>query len=148
MAKILYVDDDAVAREVVGDTLREAGHDVRSAGSGTEAMQLLLAEAADILVLDVQMPEFSGDRLAKVIRKSLSPPYPKTILFSSLPVPDLRRLGRKLHADGFVQKGAPKSALLETVAAVEKRRRELAAEEGLITDETGPRRGVPDPVDV
>ena len=42
---------------------------------------------------------------------------PRVILFSGMPVAELRRIGRKLGATGYVKKGASKKALLKNILA-------------------------------
>lgn len=117
MAEVLIVDDDKVALEVIADVLRAAGHAVRSADSGTAMMHTLLEAPAEVVILDVNMPGMSGDRLAKVLLKNLEPPLPKIILFSGLEAAELRRIARKLGVIGWVKKGAPKEDLLRAVDA-------------------------------
>lgn len=153
MANVVYVDDDPVARAVIHDVLVEGGHQVRIAETGAEMLRLLLEQPAEVLLLDVNIPGVSGDRLAKIVQKSLDPPYPKIVLFSGLPVADLRRLGRKLGATGFVHKGAQRKALLATVeAAAQLFASEVAGAPALTPaapagDETPLVRVVPEPIE-
>jgi CheY-like chemotaxis protein len=62
MPNILLVDDDDDSREVLGELLREEGHDVRLAHGGNEALSLLpeLSRPCTIL-LDLNMPEADGE---------------------------------------------------------------------------------------
>jgi CheY-like chemotaxis protein len=57
---ILVVDDDALVREVTQALLEAAGHTVRVAGDGEEALRSLGTEAADIVLLDILMPKKEG----------------------------------------------------------------------------------------
>lgn len=117
MASIVFVDDDPVAREVAGDVLRSAGHEVRVVHNAAALMQQMLLEPAEVILLDVNMPGMSGDRLAQTLRKSLDPPFPSILLFSGMPVKDLRRLARELGVTGWVRKGCAKEELLRSVEA-------------------------------
>ncbi|RPE81559.1 PAS domain S-box-containing protein [Vulcaniibacterium tengchongense] len=65
--RILMVDDDLTIREVVEESLREAGFDVLTAGTGAEAVALLQQHRdIDLLFADVVMPGgMSGVALAK-----------------------------------------------------------------------------------
>lgn len=148
MAEVVLVDDDPIAREVGGDALREAGHAVRVADGGPRMMQLLLERPAEVLVLDVNIPGMSGDRLAKVLSKSLDPPHPKILLFSGLPAAELRRLARKLRVTGWVRKGCPKEQLLRAVeAAARVFRGELTEPQHPPRVDTVPARRLPEPMD-
>ena len=57
---ILVVDDDSSVRAYVRGTLERQGFQVITAGAGVEALEYLREDAADLVVLDVQMPEMSG----------------------------------------------------------------------------------------
>ena len=66
MARILLADDDASARDLVQRVLTSAGHDVRVAHDGHEALSLLEGGAGiDVLVTDVHMPGLDGIELAQ-----------------------------------------------------------------------------------
>jgi class 3 adenylate cyclase/CheY-like chemotaxis protein len=57
---ILVVDDNATNREMLSRRLARAGHSVRVVASGPEALALLRQESADLVLLDVLMPQMSG----------------------------------------------------------------------------------------
>lgn len=60
MGDILVVDDDAAIRTVVGQSLRRAGHNVRTAASLAEMRAALAVAVPDVLVSDVVLPDGSG----------------------------------------------------------------------------------------
>ena len=60
MSRILVVDDDAHIRELVGVFLRKEGLDVYEANDGIEALQRLATIKADLVILDVMMPNMDG----------------------------------------------------------------------------------------
>lgn len=60
MAKILLVDDNEVFRKMALRILQHAGHHVREAGDGREALRLYSEEGADLVITDVLMPEKDG----------------------------------------------------------------------------------------
>ncbi len=57
---ILVVDDNEENRELLARRLGRQGYPVRQAASGTEALEALRAEPADLVLLDVLMPGMSG----------------------------------------------------------------------------------------
>ena len=57
---ILVVDDDSAVRSYVRGTLERQGFQVITAGAGIEALEYLREGSADLVILDVQMPEMSG----------------------------------------------------------------------------------------
>ena len=80
--RILVVDDELFFQELFRDLLRAAGHDVRSAPSGTDALARLGEEHFDLLVTDMVMPGIDGVALVRRrrsgIRTSRRSPSPAT----------------------------------------------------------------------
>ena len=65
MADILFVDDDCDIEQTFGDVLRSRGHEVRTASSGQQGLELLkAAPLPDVVILDVDMPEMTGPAMA------------------------------------------------------------------------------------
>jgi len=71
MAKALVVDDSRAVRMILSKTLRELGFEVREAGNGREAMEIMQVEKATVqLVLaDWNMPEMNGLELLRQLRR-------------------------------------------------------------------------------
>lgn len=65
--RILVVDDNEVNRDVASMTL-EQDHLVTTAANGLEALKMLAANDADIIIMDVQMPKMDGLTATSVIR--------------------------------------------------------------------------------
>jgi adenylate cyclase len=65
---ILVVDDDRVNRTLLARTLASSGHAVRTAENGREALDLLRAEPADVVLLDIVMPELDGVAALEAIK--------------------------------------------------------------------------------
>ena len=60
---ILVVDDHPIMREVVCQILEDAGHFVREAAEGHEALRKLSCARFDLVVTDIVMPEMDGIEL-------------------------------------------------------------------------------------
>ena len=60
MLDILLVDDEPSIRLSVGDALRAAGHTVRLASDGAEAISLVAERVYDVVVSDVRLPKADG----------------------------------------------------------------------------------------
>lgn len=65
---VLVVDDDEQFRSFVCNTLQEEGFAVTSAGSAREAMSLIERKKPQLMLLDLVMPETSGDELCRIIK--------------------------------------------------------------------------------
>src|SRR6201996_5373580 len=73
-ATVLLVDDDEAKRYLMGAWLQRAGHTVREAATGREA--LVQAPSADLILLDVHLPDMSG---FEVCRQTKTAPAPAAI---------------------------------------------------------------------
>ena len=76
---ILAVDDDPSAVKALRRLLRAAGHTVKTAVSGAEALVLFKNEKFDLVITDYQMSGMNGDELAAAI-KALVPIQPIMVL--------------------------------------------------------------------
>lgn len=66
MARILIAEDEEALRALCARALATQGHDVKSAGDGSEALDLLAREQGcfDLLLTDIRMPIMDGIALA------------------------------------------------------------------------------------
>ena len=73
-ATILVVDDEAQIRRVLPATLSSNGYDVIEAKNGQEAIEMVIRERPDLILLDVNMPDMSGLEACSKIRLSFEGP--------------------------------------------------------------------------
>ena len=69
-ARVLVVEDDEDARELVSTTLERAGATVDVAASAAEARREMLSDPPDILISDIRMPEEDGYSLIRSLRNA------------------------------------------------------------------------------
>ena len=118
MPTILVVDDDGHIRQVVRYALERAGHSVREAKDGAEALRAVAERAPDLMLLDILLPEDDGLSVCRQIRKTSQLP----IIFLSSRDEELDRvLGLELGADDYVTKPFSPRELVARVAAVLRR---------------------------
>ena len=67
--RILVIDDAALVRMYYRDALERAGFEVEEAFNGLEALEKLLAHPAELLIVDVNMPQMDGFTFLKVLRR-------------------------------------------------------------------------------
>jgi CheY-like chemotaxis protein len=71
-ARVLVADDDETLRELIVERLAREGFEIVEAGSGFEALGLIVlstrGEGLDLIVMDNRMPGMSGIELARMLR--------------------------------------------------------------------------------
>jgi two-component system response regulator AlgR len=77
--RVLVVDDEAPARSRIRDLLADCAREIPltvtgEAASGRAALELLSAEPADVVLLDIRMPEMDGIEVAQHLQKLERPP--------------------------------------------------------------------------
>ena len=115
---ILVVDDEARIREVVQYALEKEGYRVTTAQDGAEALRRFAVDAADLVVLDVMMPELDGLEVCRRIHAQSKTP----VLFLSAKGEELDRvLGLELGGDDYLTKPFSTRELIARVRAVLRR---------------------------
>jgi CheY-like chemotaxis protein/anti-sigma regulatory factor (Ser/Thr protein kinase) len=67
--RVLVVDDEPHARDVVSQYLQNDGHRVLTANNGNDAMQRVMTENFDLVITDHGMPGMDGLQLANAVRR-------------------------------------------------------------------------------
>src|SRR4029079_3996825 len=102
MSNILIVDDEQSYRQLLTLVFEADGHTLRTAAHGREAVEMLQAEPADIIISDVRMPDMDGIGLLSSVRESF--PHIGVVLMTAFASVDPARDAFKLGADDFIQK--------------------------------------------
>ena len=114
---LLLVHDDEARRYVLGAWLRRAGHTVTEVGTGCEALAAVIA--ADLVLLDVNLPDMSGFDVCRQIKTDPRTAAIPVILVSAAAVDVADRAhGLTQGADAYLVKPAEPEELLATVAAM------------------------------
>ncbi len=120
LGNILIVDDDVGLRETLADFLDAEGYVTRQAGNPAEARAAMAAAAADLLLLDINMPGGDGLTFAAEIRSRLTTPI---IMLSGKGSMVDRVVGLEVGADDYLPKPFELRELLARVRAVLRRAR-------------------------
>lgn len=67
--KVLVVDDEPMIREAVSSYLKKQGCRVFSADNGKEALEIFEREVVTFIILDLMLPDMSGEEICTIIRK-------------------------------------------------------------------------------
>jgi PleD family two-component response regulator len=115
--KVLVIDDDEIARELLCSELQEAGFDVSSLPSPIGATRVIQEKDVDAVVVDVVMPALRGDRLAALLRHNPRFANLAVILVSGDESVVLQQLASAVDADGIVSKKRIRGVIGPTVHA-------------------------------
>jgi diguanylate cyclase (GGDEF)-like protein len=120
-ARILAVDDQRYFRVFVEDLLVQQGFEVRTAGSGEEALHLLEREAFDVVVTDLVMPGVSGADLVERVKAR----WPEQDIVVVTSVGDVRTAvdAMRAGASDYLLKPLDPTLLERSLDAILQRRR-------------------------
>jgi DNA-binding response OmpR family regulator len=116
--RVLVVDDDRLTRELVRGLLERAGYRVHEAADGRAGLRELYASPADVVVLDVEMPELDGWSTLERIRDLSDVP----VLMLTARETELERVrGLQAGADDYLVKPFGHQELQARVQALLRR---------------------------
>ncbi|MEO3754786.1 response regulator transcription factor [Streptomyces sp. B6B3] len=135
MTRILVVDDDEPIREVLELVLRAEAFEVRTAGTARAGLEELERSGADLVLLDLTLPDRSGIEVCRQLR---SRSRVAVIIVSARDSETDRVVGLEVGADDYVTKPFSPRELVARIRAVLRRRGEWWEEEDPSTLEAGP----------
>src|SRR2546427_970802 len=121
-ARVLVVEDDEAMRTFLDESLREEGYVVRTASNTLSAIVTLLADRADILVIDWKMPDLDGFALLSAVGRCF--PELPVIFVTAFARPEIERRALEQGAFSFLPKPFRLSVL---VAEIQRALRERPA---------------------
>lgn len=115
LRRVLVVDDNLIAQQVVGHILQRAYYDVSYALGGAEALQAATQEQFDAVLIDLQMPGMDGFDTARRLRQIAGyQSIPLMALSNSYSDQD-QRFSKELGLQGFLVKPIRKQELLDSL---------------------------------
>ncbi|GAB5521641.1 MAG: response regulator transcription factor [Rhodothermales bacterium] len=118
---LLVVEDDNELRPLIAGRLTDAGYDVRTATTGTHALDRVAEQVPDLVVLDVMLPELDGLEVCRRLRAEHPLLY---IIMLTAKADELDRVvGLEVGADDYVTKPFSLQELLARVRAALRRLR-------------------------
>jgi DNA-binding response OmpR family regulator len=116
--RVLVVDDEPKITEVVGSYLRRAGYEPLFASDGAEALTVFEKERPVLVILDLMLPDLSGEEVCRRLRARSRVP----IIMLTAKVEDADAVkGLHLGADDYVTKPFSPRQLMARVEAVLRR---------------------------
>ncbi|MGJ5176139.1 response regulator [Bradyrhizobium oligotrophicum] len=115
---IIIVDDEAPAREMVGDYLKMHGFTVTLCDGGKSLRSAIETGPADLVVLDLNMPEEDGLSIIRDLKGRTNIPV---IMLTATASPIDRVVGLELGADDYVAKPCELRELMARIRSVLRR---------------------------
>ena len=78
--KILLIDDDSFIISMLTFILTKAGYDITAAQNGVEAIAILSGQSADLIIMDLMMPEMDGFSFLHWLRTEANSSVPTIVL--------------------------------------------------------------------
>jgi len=116
--KILVVDDEEKIVQVVKSYLEHSGFVVYEAYNGKQALQIFKKVAPSLVVLDLMLPDISGEDICKMLRKQSRVPI--IMLTAKVEEEDILR-GLDIGADDYITKPFSPKELVARVFAILRR---------------------------
>lgn len=124
--KILLIEDDGESADYVANGLREEGHLIAQAATGTEGLVCALGDGFDLLIVDRMIPGLDGLNLVKSLRATGQ--HTPVLFLTALGGVEDRVSGLNAGGDDYLVKPFAFSELVARVAALGRRPRTAAAE--------------------
>jgi two-component system, OmpR family, response regulator len=115
---VFVVDDEAAARDMIGDYLKMHGFAVTLCDGGASLRQALNREKPDLIILDLNMPEEDGLSIVRSLKQTGHVPI---IMLTATASPIDRVVGLELGADDYIAKPCELRELVARIRSVLRR---------------------------
>lgn len=114
--KILVIDDDVTALDIVDLLFEEEGYEVTRRSSGALALEALESVEPDVIVIDLMMPHMNGQECVRQIRqKGFTMPI---LAFTALDDADIHREACEAGCNSVLTKPCKTTVLLEKISSL------------------------------
>jgi DNA-binding response OmpR family regulator len=115
MSHLLVVEDDPNTLSGLQDLLRQEGYQVRGVTRGRQAIQLILAEAIDIVICDYSLPDMDGLQVCRELKR-LQPEL-ELFLVTAYSNTEIKKAAKACNITEIFHKPLDLEELLEKLAA-------------------------------
>jgi DNA-binding response OmpR family regulator len=116
--KVLIIEDEPMIIDVLTGYLLQAGYDVLSETNGRDGLELFYREQPNFVLLDLMLPDLSGEEICESIRRVSNVPI---LILSAKSAEEQRIRGLRLGADDYVTKPFSPREVLVRMQAVLRR---------------------------
>lgn len=132
--RILVVDDEPDAVELVEFSLKQAGFDVVTAADGAEALRKAQANPPDLIVLDLMLPEIDGLEVCRLLRRNPATAAVPVLMLTAKAAEIDRVVGLELGAEDYVTKPfSPRELILRIKRIFDRAKKPPAKRERIAT---------------
>ena len=111
-ARILIIEDEPDAVELLQFSLGASGYQTLSANDGWAGVQIAERERPDLILLDLMLPELDGMAVCEILRRKESTSIIPIIMLTACATEDARVLGLESGADDYLTKPFSQRELL------------------------------------
>jgi len=119
MPSVLVVDDQDQVRQLIRETLEQAGYEVQEARNGKEGLEWYRTKAADLVIMDILMPDQDGLESIMALRREF--PDSRVIAMTggseAIGIGNVLDIAKMLGARRTLHKPFDLKVLLDTVAS-------------------------------
>jgi len=121
VGKILIVDDESINVELMSRLMSRANYAVATAANGEAALQAVVRDKPDVILLDVNMPGLSGLEVCRALRSDAATAAIPVIMVTAKAEETDRIVGLELGADDYVAKPFSPQELVARIRALMRR---------------------------
>ena len=118
--KILLVDDAKLFLELEKRLFKDTGSELLTAHSGTEALKIVNEGSVDVVLLDQEMPDISGDKVCAAIKNNPRTSHIPVIMVTAFGNPDQLEKCQRAGCDDFLTKPVKRNTLQEKIVELLK----------------------------
>ncbi len=112
---VMVVDDSLTMRKVLGRALEREGYQVITAKDGVDALQQLVEQKPDIMLLDIEMPRMDGFELTRNVRNDATTKHIPIIIISSRTAEKHQNVAKELGVNAFLGKPVQDDQLIAEI---------------------------------
>lgn len=128
MTKILIVDDEDMILEVLEAYFEKEGWEIILASNGVDALKKIKANLPDIIILDLMLPDISGEEVCRLTRKESNVPI---IMLTAKSTEDDLINGIVIGADDYITKPFSPREVVIRAKAILRRVKSIAKKDSL-----------------
>ena len=121
MTKVLIVDDEEINLQLM-EAYLSGEYEIITAQSGTEALNKIIKDKPDIVLLDIMMPQISGYEVCKSIKENDATRFIPVVMCTSLSGSEAKVKAIEIGADDFLTKPINRHELFARIKSLLKKK--------------------------